>query len=143
MIAEVGNSPAVPLDTIANRRTAERYRTNTDLCIADCNVVDQYVVEPDSAPKLAEVHREIRRPHEVTEHLSERTLLLRWAVDIELSTNAICRREERKTRHVIPVDVGNKRRSTETPIGGLGLAEKAKAGAEIENDRSLVGDLQC
>jgi hypothetical protein len=108
------------------------------LGVADDQVLVGHVVEGDAAAQLVELHREVRRAHEVAEHLSERLVALGRAVDVELRTGPVGGGEERQPLDVVPVDVGDQCVAPEATVEGLGLAESAQAGTEVEHDRVLA-----
>jgi len=88
------------------------------------------------------VHREVRPAHEAAEHLAERSFFLMGPVDVEPRTGPMDRREERQALNVVPVDVRYERGSAEAAVSGLGRAELPQAGAEVEDDRVLAGDVE-
>ena len=89
------------------------------------------------AGQVAGAHREVRRAHELAEGLFERAaVVLRRAVDVERGAGPVDRHEERQALHVVPVQVRDEGVAAERAVGGLGGAEEAQAGAEVEDDRA-------
>src|SRR5205814_8833895 len=96
----------------------------------------------DATAQLAEVDREIRRSHELAEHLVQRPLGLGRTEHVECGAGAIGGREEGQALHMVPVEVRDERRAVERAVSGLGHPESTQARAEIEDDRVLALDFE-
>src|SRR5205807_3593887 len=79
---------------------------------------------------------------QVVEDLAQRALVLGRAVDVEAGPRAVDRYEERQALHVVPVHVGHEGAAPEGAVGGEGLTPEPQAGADVEDDGVLAGDLE-
>src|SRR5690606_1249553 len=66
------------------------------------------------------------------------TVVLRRAVDVDLGAGPVDGDEERQALHVVPVEVRDQRVAPEAAVGGLGGAQEAEPGAEVEDDRLVA-----
>jgi len=142
VVADVGDGGPIPVDPVPHGRPTMWDGTNPHLGVADGQIILVGVVKLDLALQVAEMDGEVRRPHEVPEHVRQRPLLLDWPINIEASARAMNRREERQALYVVPMDVGDQRRALEGLGRLLGVAETTQAGAEVEDDRWFILDLE-
>src|SRR6516225_7318087 len=109
-------------------------RSDLDLGIADGQILVAHIVKDDVTPKLAVVDGKVGGPHEFTEDVAQRALLLRRAVDVKPSPFPVGRRKKRQPLHVVPMNVGDESRPLKGSVGRLSLAEQAQAGAEVKDE---------
>ena len=138
VVGDVRDRHAVPVDAVAEGRPDVAHPARPHLGEADREIVVAGVVEPHVACELRRSDREVRRAHDLREHVAQRALGLARPVDVERRTLAVERREERQALHVIPMKVRQQHRPVE--LVGAVQPVRAQAGSEVEDDRRWPSD---
>jgi hypothetical protein len=110
--------------------------------VAEHEIVVTHIVETEGAGELLEREREHRRLDRTLERLGQRTaVVLHGPVDIELCSGLQHRCEERQALDVVPVEMRQQANAAERSVVRLLASEVAQAGAEVEHDGQLPGDV--
>ena len=145
VVAHEGHRGVPGLDAEAERGPDVGHLPDEHLGRSHGDHVVGHLVELDLALELFHLHREERGLHHPVDDVVEGTTVLGRAVDVHPAALAQQRRAEREADDVVPVQVGEEGRDLDGMAEAVALLERvperAQAGAQVEDDRWLVADL--